>query len=130
MVATLSYKKWLCVIILSIIIILTTLIVPSPYNYNLKINMKLYYQLHNGIAENLILFLFIDDIAWDWINQKLYWTDRVSETIKVHDPVRNVQKILINTGAGSRPRFVDPSTRYDIVCIQLLKHTNNLKMCM
>ena len=94
--------------------------------------MKLYYQLHNGIANNLILYLFIEDIAWDWINQKLYWTDRENDTIKVYDPVRNIQKVLINTGAGSRPRaiIVDPSTRYDIVCIQLLKHTNNLKMCM
>ena len=66
---------------------------------------------------NPINFLLIEDIAWDWINQKLYWTDRVNDTIKVYDPIRNIQKILVYTGAGSQPRaiIVDPSTRY--VCM-------------
>ena len=55
-----------------------------------------------------------ENIAWDWINQKLYWTDRVNDTIKVYDPIRDIQKILVNTGPGSEPRaiVVDPSTRY------------------
>ena len=74
--------------------------------------MKLYYQSPNDVAKKLILFLLLhaEDIAWDWVNQKLYWTDTVNDTIKVYDPIRN---ILINTGAGSQPRaiIVDPSTR-------------------
>ena len=54
-----------------------------------------------------------ENIAWDWINQKLYWTDRDNDTIGVYDPIRNIQKVLINTGPGSQPRaiVVDPSTR-------------------
>ena len=48
----------------------------------------------------------------------------MNDTIKVYDPIRNIQKILVNTGAGSQPRAVtvDPSTRY--VCSQF-----NIKAC-
>ena len=56
----------------------------------------------------------IENIAWDWVNQKLYWTDKDNDTVKVYDPVRDIQKVLVNTGSGSQPRaiVVDPSTRY------------------
>ena len=64
-----------------------------------------------------------ENIAWDWINQKLYWTDRVNDTIKVYDPIKDIQKILVNTGTGSQPRaiVVDPSTRY--VCMHCVSNS-------
>ena len=62
----------------------------------------------------MVIVVSIENIAWDWVNQKLYWTDKDNDTIKVYDPVRDIQKTLVNTGAGSQPRaiVVDPSTRY------------------
>ena len=55
-----------------------------------------------------------EGIAWDWVNQKLYWTDKDNDTISVYDPVRNIHKVLLSTGLGSQPRgiAVDPNTRY------------------
>ena len=59
------------------------------------------------------------------VNQKLCTgsIELVNDTIKVYDPVRNIQMILINTGAGSLPRaiIVDPSTRYMLTCINFVR---------
>lgn len=53
-----------------------------------------------------------DDIAWDWVNQKLYWTDDYFDHIEVYDPQTNNRTILIDTGTNSNPRglVVDPTT--------------------
>ena len=53
-----------------------------------------------------------DDIAVDWINDKLYWTDRTLQRIEVMD-FRGIRKTLLHTGVGTKPRgiAVDPSTR-------------------
>ena len=54
-----------------------------------------------------------DGIGWDWVNQKLYWTDATYKRIGVIDPSINSQKVLFTTGVNSNPRniIVDPSTR-------------------
>ena len=54
-----------------------------------------------------------DDIAVDWINDKLYWTDATLQKIEVMDLGSGIRKTLLYTGAGTIPRgiAVDPNTR-------------------
>ena len=56
---------------------------------------------------------FLDGLAWDWVNEKLYWTDYCADDLEVFDPATGDRKVLIRTGSGSAPRGVvlDPSTR-------------------
>ena len=56
---------------------------------------------------------FSDDIAVDWISNKLYWTDNGFDRIGVYDLVRGYYSFLINTGANSSPRGIitDPINR-------------------
>lgn len=53
-----------------------------------------------------------DGLGWDWVNQKLYWTDQQYKRIEVLDPSTNGRKVLIATGVNSNPRniIVDPNT--------------------
>lgn len=55
-----------------------------------------------------------DGLAWDWINEKLYWTDPEDVEIEVYDPATDHRRSLLSTGASSVPRglAVDPTTRY------------------
>jgi len=55
-----------------------------------------------------------DGLAWDWINEKLYWTDPEDLEIEVYDPATDHRRSLLSTGATSIPRglAVDPTTRY------------------
>ena len=55
-----------------------------------------------------------EGLAWDWVNEKLYWTDPCDDDIEVFDPATGYRKILIETGSGSDPRGIvlDPTTRY------------------
>jgi len=43
------------------------------------------------------------DIAWDWINQKLYWTDYAEQEIEVYDFINFNQKVILYTGNVSKP---------------------------
>ena len=54
-----------------------------------------------------------DDIAVDWITEKLYWTDNGLDRIGVVDLVQGYYSILIDTGAETSPRgiIVDPINR-------------------
>ncbi len=55
----------------------------------------------------------IDDIAVDWINDKLYWTDATLRKVEVLDMNTGVRSKLFDTGTGTIPRgiAVDPSRR-------------------
>ena len=55
-----------------------------------------------------------DGLAWDWINEKLYWTDPEDLEIEVYDPATDHRRSLLSTGTTSIPRglAVDPKTRY------------------
>lgn len=59
-----------------------------------------------------------DDLAVDWISSTLYWTDAVSEEIRVMDIEQREVKLLLRTedpvGNNSIPRgiAVDPIARY------------------
>ena len=51
-------------------------------------------------------------IAWDWINEKLYWTDFCTGVIEVYDPNTGHRRVLLNTGSNSNNKdiVVDPTT--------------------
>ena len=52
-----------------------------------------------------------DDIAVDWVNDKLYWTESVLGTIMVLDMKLRKTKLLIDNGRGSATKAiaVDPT---------------------
>ena len=56
---------------------------------------------------------FLDGLAWDWINEKLYWTDYCDDDIEVYDPITGYRTVLFNRNI-SEPRaiVVDPTTKY------------------
>ena len=60
------------------------------------------------------MVMLLDDIAWDWINEKMYWTDSCARDIEVYDPATAYRRVLFNSStAGSvNPRgiVVDPTT--------------------
>ena len=51
-----------------------------------------------------------EDLALDWINNKLYWTDTLYARIEVMDIDTLYRKELLRTGANTLPRAiaVDP----------------------
>ena len=54
----------------------------------------------------------IDGLAWDWISEKMYWTDECYNHIRVLDPLTgNELTLTTNTGSNTRGIVVDPSTR-------------------
>lgn len=65
-------------------------------------------------AVSLLFVTSLDGIAWDWINEKLYWSDPGQSEIEVYDPASGNRRRLIFTGDTSSPRglAVDPTTRY------------------
>lgn len=60
------------------------------------------------------LVYFTEGLAWDWVNEKLYWVDACDKDIEVFDPRTGYRKVLLETGPDSDPRgiVVDPTTRY------------------
>ena len=55
--------------------------------------------------------LIIVGIAWDWINEKLYWTDACKNTIEVYDPASGYRRILFySETSDNRDIVVDPTT--------------------
>ena len=50
------------------------------------------------------------DIAWDWINDKLYWTDFLEQEIEVYDFNNAYRRVILYTGSTSSPLgiAVDP----------------------
>ncbi len=55
----------------------------------------------------------IEGLAWDWVNEKLYWSDICADDVEVFDPETAYRKVLVNTGPDSDPRGIvlDPTTR-------------------
>ena len=60
---------------------------------------------------SLTLMVLADGLAWDWVNQKLYWTDYCNDDIEVYDPETQVRRVLFDVGL-SEPHsiVVDPTT--------------------
>ena len=55
------------------------------------------------------VIMLTDGLAWDWTNEKFYWTDNCADDLEVFDGDR---KVLI-TGSSSAPRSIvlDRTTR-------------------
>ena len=71
------------------------------------------YLLHSAVViPCAILFKTIGGIAWDWVNEKLYWTDFCKKVIEVYDPNSGYRRVLLNTGSNSYNKdiAVDPTT--------------------
>ena len=47
-----------------------------------------------------------DGLAWDWINNKLYWTDAEDNDIEVYDIYKGLRKKLIQSGPNANPRDI------------------------
>ena len=65
-----------------------------------------------------------DGIAWDWVTQKLYWTDADENDIEIYDPSNGNRKVLFETGSleESNPRTIvlDPTTRLAVDIWQIM----------
>ena len=64
---------------------------------------------------NTITYYFIaEGLAWDWVNEMLYWSDACNDDIEVYDPKTGYRRELIHTGSTSNPRQIvlDPINRY------------------
>ena len=54
-----------------------------------------------------------DGIAWDWVTEKLYWTDECYNHIRVFDVIKGEAKTLFSgVGNNTRGIAVDPTTGY------------------
>lgn len=52
-------------------------------------------------------------LAWDWVNQKLYWTDYCDDDIEVFDPVTRQRRVLFDVDLTEPYAIVvDPTTGY------------------
>jgi len=57
--------------------------------------------------------ILADGLAWDWVNQKLYWTDYCNDDIEVYDPETQVRRVLFDVGLTEPHAIVvDPTTGY------------------
>ncbi len=54
----------------------------------------------------------IEGIAWDWVNEKIYWTDHCEDEIEVYDPVTQHRRVLLTTGTSPFAILVDPGSGY------------------
>ena len=70
-------------------------------------------QLKNLKTYILLFITFSEGIAVDWVNNKLYFTDRSLDIVGVFDPINSYYTVLIETGQLSEPRAIvlDPEKR-------------------
>ncbi len=61
----------------------------------------------------MLLLLFSEDIAMDWVANNLYWTESITGNIEVLDLDTFGRTVVLNTGGNSIPRGIalDPSRR-------------------
>lgn len=65
------------------------------------------------LLSSYFLSFWIDGLAWDWVNRKLYWTDAGDKDIEVYDVVNQYRKKLIQKGPNALPRAIvlDPANK-------------------
>ena len=73
--------------------------------------------IFNHIDSNKIMNVIsmpIAGLAWDWISQKLYWTDYCDDDIEVYDPSSGARRVLFDLDLDAPYGIVvDPITGYD-----------------
>ena len=70
---------------------------------------------------------FIDGIAWDWINEKLYWTDFCKDTIEVYDPASGYRRVLLYTGTSNNKDIVVDPNYWASCCNNMVAPAINLQ---
>ena len=61
----------------------------------------------------MLIFMLPAGLAWDWISQKLYWTDYCDDDIEVYDPTSGARKVLFDLDLDSPYSLViDPISGY------------------
>lgn len=63
-----------------------------------------------------IMCISAEGVAWDWVNQRLYWTDTSKQVIEVLDTRADQRTTILFTGNVSIPRGleIDPATRLEV----------------
>ena len=69
----------------------------------------------NFIGQHSFLVVLVDGLAWDWVNQKLYWTDYCNHDIEVYDPETQARRVLFVGLSQPHAIVVDPTSGYDNV---------------
>lgn len=73
---------------------------------------------------------FIAGLAWDWLNQKLYWADHCDDDIEVYDPSTQVRRVLFDSGlVQPHALVVDPTTGYEKCTVMLHVHVFTCIVC-
>ena len=54
---------------------------------------------------------YAEGLSWDWVGEKLYWTDHCQDEIEVYDPITTHRRVLIMTGSYPYAIKVDPINR-------------------
>ncbi len=53
-----------------------------------------------------------DGIAWDWVTEKLYWSDECQGNIRMFDAINGGTKTIVTGISNNRGITVDPTTGY------------------
>lgn len=79
-----------------------------------------------ALSSLLFMTMLTDDVAVDWVSNKLYWTDDGLDRIGVFDLIFGFRTSLINTGQNTKPRalVVDPINRF----VTLLLYWYSIKL--
>ena len=67
------------------------------------------------------MHILTEGLAWDWVNEKLYWSDNCQDEIEVFDPVTLHRRRLTSTGTNPYAVIVDPSTQYVHMQVLIVK---------
>ena len=63
-----------------------------------------------------MIYLYTESLAWDWINEKLYWTDSHLTRIEVYDPNTDHRKLLFGsdsfTSSSPSDIVLDPNNGF------------------
>lgn len=62
-----------------------------------------------------LFYYLIVDVGWDWVNEKLYWTDPCANDIEVYDIPTAYRRVLYNSmDSVNDPSgiVIDPTTGY------------------
>lgn len=70
-------------------------------------------------------FVTIVDIAWDWISEKVYWTDYCYDKIEVFDTVTGYRRELITDLGDPQGIVVDPTTKLVKIKLCVVQLNNN-----
>ena len=63
------------------------------------------------VSISIIVMHFVhttEGLAWDWVNEVLYWTDTQTQKVEVYDPATTHRKVLFS-GITPSDIVLDPT---------------------